>query len=297
MSIDPKVSIIIPTFNRANFLGQAIETALNQTYACEVIVCDHGSTDNTPDFVKHYGERIKYLRRDEDHGPHFCWLDALMNCSGDYVHFTYDDDWLEVDFIEKLMAKFTDEVGFVFARPKIYFDKLGTYGPHMEDLAKALGSKLTDGRGLSEDLAEYLLANNLVISPGCGIFRKKLAISALHAGDLPLAEHRYRGVGPDLMFSLLSLLFYKQYAFIDEPLAIFRAHDASITIESSSSKDKALALKRAYDEAFKYYLLLKKSRDNNLTTWLFWPTKLRNIFSKAKKLKKLPAKLRSLIKS
>ena len=57
------VSIVIPTFNRAGMLPVAIDSALNQTKACEVIVVDHGSTDNTPKVAEAYGDRILYIRR------------------------------------------------------------------------------------------------------------------------------------------------------------------------------------------------------------------------------------------
>ena len=72
------MAIIIPTFNRSEFVQKAIDTALSQTYPCEVVVCDHGSSDNTPKVMKKYGNKIKYIRKEEDLGPHFCWLDGLL---------------------------------------------------------------------------------------------------------------------------------------------------------------------------------------------------------------------------
>jgi len=74
-----KVTIVIPTFNRSEYVQKAIDTSLAQTYPCEVIVCDHGSTDNTPKVMKKYKNKIKYIRRDEDFGPHFCWIDGILH--------------------------------------------------------------------------------------------------------------------------------------------------------------------------------------------------------------------------
>ena len=87
------VSIVIPTFNRATLVQKAIDTSLAQTYPCEVIVCDHGSSDNTPEVVEKYGDKIKYIRKEQDFGPHYCWLDGVLNAKGKYVHIQYDDDW------------------------------------------------------------------------------------------------------------------------------------------------------------------------------------------------------------
>ena len=62
MTQDSLVSIIIPTYNCRRWLGEAIDSALKQTYRhCEIIVVDDGSTDGTGDWVQgQYGERIRY---------------------------------------------------------------------------------------------------------------------------------------------------------------------------------------------------------------------------------------------
>ena len=61
--LNPKVSIVIPTYNQADFLPKAIQSALNQTYRdWEMIIVDDGSTDNTEEIVKGYKEsRIRSI--------------------------------------------------------------------------------------------------------------------------------------------------------------------------------------------------------------------------------------------
>ena len=87
-----KVTIVIPTFNRAKLVCDTIDSALAQTVPCDIIVCDHGSSDNTPEVVKKYGDKITYIRRERDFGPHFCWLEGVLNANTDLVHIHYDDD-------------------------------------------------------------------------------------------------------------------------------------------------------------------------------------------------------------
>src|ERR1041385_8897165 len=58
------VSVVIPAYNYARFLPAAIDSALWQEYpASEIIVVDDGSTDNTAEVVKGYGERVRYIHQ------------------------------------------------------------------------------------------------------------------------------------------------------------------------------------------------------------------------------------------
>ena len=109
-----KVSILIPTYNRSYLLERAINTSLNQTYSCEVIVCDHGSSDNTYQICKSYGDRINYIRREIDYGLHFCEIEALLAAKSKLIHFCFDDDWMHPEYIEKSLSMFNDNVGMVY---------------------------------------------------------------------------------------------------------------------------------------------------------------------------------------
>ena len=61
----PKVSIVIPAYNSAEYLAEAIQSVINQTFHdYEVIVVDDGSTDNTRDLVESYKDRVRYVYQD-----------------------------------------------------------------------------------------------------------------------------------------------------------------------------------------------------------------------------------------
>jgi len=65
----PRVSVVIPTYNMAVFLAEAIESILRQSFQdFEVIVVDDGSTDNTREVVARFGSRVKYVW-EENGGP------------------------------------------------------------------------------------------------------------------------------------------------------------------------------------------------------------------------------------
>ncbi len=62
--MNPTVAVIIPTFNRAHCVGEAIQSVLDQTVpADEIIVIDDGSTDNTAEVLAGFGDRITVIRQ------------------------------------------------------------------------------------------------------------------------------------------------------------------------------------------------------------------------------------------
>ena len=65
----PRVSVIIPTYNAREYIGEAIETVLSQTFQdFEIIVIDDGSTDDTKESLNRYKTKIRYLYQDNQ-GP------------------------------------------------------------------------------------------------------------------------------------------------------------------------------------------------------------------------------------
>ena len=238
-------SIVIPTFNRAGLVGRAIESALAQTYPCEVVVCDHGSTDDTPRVAGRYGDRIRYVRRDEDRGPIPCWHDGIEQSRGEVVHINYDDDWIEPEFMAKCVGLLRDDVGFVYTRFTIHNFAKGS---------QALSLRHPAGTRPMREIARNLLRSDLAMSPGCALFRRRDALKNLLL-EVPGASGVYgrnSGVGEDLLLFLLTSIEYPYYAYIPEPLANFMAHPKSITISAIAS-DKYAELVSAYNRAKAYY--------------------------------------------
>ena len=244
--MNPNVSIVIPTFNRAKLVSRAIDTALAQTLPAEVVVCDHGSTDETPMVASSYGSTIKYIRREKDQGPIVCWRDGIENASGDFIHITYDDDWIDPTFVEKTLSYFHEDVGFVYTRVIIHFVETQTQEVSLVHPA---------GIRPMKQIAQHLLREPLTISPGCALFRRKDALKNL-LKEIPGAKGRYgknSGVGEDLLLFLLASLDYPRYGHVPEALSHFLAHPASITTDADKT-GRLNALDDAYTVAKQYYL-------------------------------------------
>ncbi|SCM83674.1 Glycosyl transferase [uncultured Sporomusa sp.] len=88
----PLVSIIIPVYNGANYLRDAIDSALAQTYSnCEVIVINDGSTDNTEKICFSYGEKIRYYAK-QNGGVSTAVNLGIEHMRGDYFSWLSHDD-------------------------------------------------------------------------------------------------------------------------------------------------------------------------------------------------------------
>ncbi|WP_413199141.1 glycosyltransferase family 2 protein [Nostoc piscinale] len=99
-----KFSIVITTYNRVSLLRRAVDSAINQTIPCEVIVADDCSTDDTQVYVESLGDRVIYHRNQVNQG-HAATVNAgVKQASGDWIKFLDDDDYLADNCIEE-MAK------------------------------------------------------------------------------------------------------------------------------------------------------------------------------------------------
>lgn len=118
MGIKPEVTVIIPTYNRPDYLNDCIDSVLHQTFKnLEVLVIDN----STSDFVKKNenvvnlfdDSRLKYFRIDERNEAQEARLFGVKKSKGKYLGFIDDDDiWLPSK-LEKQVSVFDDETGLV----------------------------------------------------------------------------------------------------------------------------------------------------------------------------------------
>jgi len=103
------ISVIIPAYNNARYLREAIDSALGQTCpALEVIVVDDGSKDETPALLAAYGDRIRAFRQ-ENAGVAAARNFGVSQARGEYVAFLDADDIWDPRKLELQIAKFENE--------------------------------------------------------------------------------------------------------------------------------------------------------------------------------------------
>lgn len=126
MSVQPKekVSVVIPTYNRAATIGASIQSVLNQTWQnFELIIVDDGSTDNTRQVVKAFADdRIRYICQEQNGGASHARNTGIKLAECEFVAFLdSDDEWLPEKLEKQMeaMAKAPENVGLVYCRMRV----------------------------------------------------------------------------------------------------------------------------------------------------------------------------------
>jgi glycosyltransferase involved in cell wall biosynthesis len=100
----PRVSVIIPTYDRATCVSRAIDSVLSQTYRdFEIIVVDDGSSDNTQEVVTAYGAPVRYVFQ-QNQGPGAARNQGIRVAAGAYLAFLDSDDVWMPAFLEKTVS-------------------------------------------------------------------------------------------------------------------------------------------------------------------------------------------------
>lgn len=115
-----KISVVVPTYNRAPLLKNNIEALLRQDYPksdYEILICDDGSKDNTKELVEGYIAenklpRIKYLTQ-KNQGPAAVRNLGIRNATADIIAFTDDDCEVDPDWLSQIAASFSKDGGIV----------------------------------------------------------------------------------------------------------------------------------------------------------------------------------------
>ena len=211
---NPKVSICITNYNYGRFIGDAIQSVLEQTYKnFELIIMDNCSTDNSEEVIKSFSDpRIRYYKNDKNIGAIRNWNRGLSLARGEYITILHADDKLTPNFIEKEaeMLDRNPNVGLVYSSC-IFIDGKGAV---IEEFRPYDGNRIIRG----EDEFKRLVFRDYISVPT--VMVRKKCYDAL--GDFS-EEYTYC---PDWEMWLRILLSYDA-GFISEPLAYYRIHGAS----------------------------------------------------------------------
>jgi len=176
----PRVSIFIPTYNRAHLLAQAIESALAQDYpALEIIVSDNASSDETERVVSRYltDSRLRYIRIIENIGMVRNWAQLLHRpTSAEWFIILSDDDYLtDPTFVRRALALAAedDDIRMVYAPGKVLYEMEGA-----EVCMRIPYNRIEDGKRVFINRDKLVKPVEFIL---CGVlFHRRTAID-LHA--------------------------------------------------------------------------------------------------------------------
>lgn len=161
----PKVSVIIPTYNREHVIVKTINCVLSQSFAdFEVLVVDDGSTDNTADIVAQIqDERIRYIKK-ENGGASSARNLGLKETQGEFIAFLDSDDLWPKDYLSKMLVYFENDPELAVA--------------YCLTTVKDSNGKIVDSdsqeRCYSGDITANLFVNS-VVWPSGAVVRKSMA--------------------------------------------------------------------------------------------------------------------------
>ncbi|WP_052462223.1 glycosyltransferase family 2 protein [Nigerium massiliense] len=168
----PKVSVVVPSYNSAAFIDEAIRSILNQTFGdFELIVSDHSSTDGTWERLQAYADdpRVRLLRTEPGGGAPANWKRVSAEASGEYLKLVCGDDVIAPTLLAEQVAPMEEDDTVVMVSCK-------------RSLIDARGAELVAGRGLgglrgtvpgpSAARRSVICGTNIFGEPGCVLYRR-----------------------------------------------------------------------------------------------------------------------------
>lgn len=220
----PLVSIIIPVHNSAPYLEKCIKSVLTQTYRnLEVIIINDGSTDGSKSIIDRFARidgRIKFIHNESASGnPGTPRNLGISAATGFYTAFVDSDDWISVDYIEKLVNSATPEVDIVFASGYV-------------NCVDEKTSRVTYKNSHFNDASHLLYRYHESFT----IWDKLYKTSFLKENKVYLGETK---AAVDLLFIFKAYYYCNKAAFCDDNIGYFyrRESQSSVTLNKRRNSD------------------------------------------------------------
>jgi glycosyltransferase involved in cell wall biosynthesis len=218
----PLISVVIPTYNRAGFIEQAVQSVLDQPaegMETEAIVADDGSTDATAQILGRFGGRIQHLRLEHCGRPGRVRNEGLQHAKGEYVAFLDSDDYL----LPNSLARRLDVLQRSSPSAFVYGNYLDLHDGRSAVAARA---RLPSGNIFLEVVARNIINTDTVLAPRSVLER----CDGFHS-DLRTCEDYY-------LWLQLAARF--PAAYVPEPLAVYRHHAAGVSKIDDEAKYRDL---------------------------------------------------------
>jgi glycosyltransferase involved in cell wall biosynthesis len=211
---NPAVTVLIPTYNRADYLPECIDSVLAQTIPpVQVVVVNDGSTDHTREAVASFGSKLEYVEKPNGGKPSALNL-GLPRARGDYVWIMDDDDAALPDALETHLAVLEKdrEIGFTWTTG--YYAKAGPQGGRLEIIERWPLPEVEDDR-----LFLRLLEGNVIAFHSAILCRR-----SCYAEVGPFNPELIRSQDYDMLLRLARRFRARR---IDKPTILYRLHSGA----------------------------------------------------------------------
>jgi glycosyltransferase involved in cell wall biosynthesis len=247
MATTPLVSLLIPTFNSALTVGDAIESCRQQTLRdVEILIYDETSRDGTREIIQAAAQqdaRIRCSFSDTNSGPVRAWRKLLLEARGKYSTFVWADDLILPRYAEALTAVFRENPAQVIASCNAYSELLpataekgGGRSGLSGEASRRLLHEFPACRVRGDVYALGILAGVFPVSQICGLWETAAArevfdhyIEYENPYGFDFSRHAY---GNDVSFMSELGLRSGELAVLNEPLVVCRASPTSMTVNA-----------------------------------------------------------------
>lgn len=243
----PLVSVVIPVYNREGFIGEVINSCIQQDYEnLEIIVIDNNSSDDTVNVVNKISkdnEVVKLYKNDDNIGPVRNWEKGVKLARGKYVKILFSDDFIAENFISTGVKCLEEDKNLA----------LYCTSTIIKNGNKVLRkNKYFDYHGKNSTIVfiqRILLGGKVSVSASHALFRAEDAISCFDI-EIPNkinSDFKMHGIGPDALMFLNILNKYSSFYFDSRYLTSYTSHLESISVNTNNAKLILLhLLARAY---------------------------------------------------
>jgi glycosyltransferase involved in cell wall biosynthesis len=233
---DPLLTVVMPSYNYAKYLRQAIETILNQSFSdFEFLIIDDESSDESPAILKEYmkqDKRIRAVFHPRNQGMVCSYNEGTTLAKGRYIHYLAADDFRYPGFLQECMDVLLNHPHLALCCTQFHWGNEEKLSLETCGFASGEGILFLDPK----NVAEYFLKLNFKVFAVSAILKKELV---QHYGGFDAQLYYLHD-----WYLVNEIVFNHPMALITEPLSRFRIHDSNFSNVYRHNKKTKMAAYR-----------------------------------------------------
>ena len=233
------ITVLIPTFQRAEYLDFLLESISKQTIEGEIdcLISDANSKDNTLEIIKKWDKNkklsIEVIKNKNDISPIENWKNLIDNSKTKYSKIIFDDDWIELNCLEKMKNLLIEKksAAVITNFNSFFYDDQIRQDNYKRNYINMESKYLN-----TNDIINYYLlkGKKINVSPSGAIYKTKIMKEAFEFGLDLNDKCLKKGIGIDLIMNFYPIFKNKKVYFTSESLVNCRVHDSSISIKTDN---------------------------------------------------------------